>query len=77
MLETGLGRAANIAFAALPGCTLTGDVSASDRFYVEDITAPIRLDRGHVTVPQGPGLGAEVRPQVLDRFTVSSEWIPA
>ena len=77
MLETGLGRAANIAFAALPGCTLTGDVSASDRFYVEDITAPIRLDRGHVSVPQGPGLGVEVRPEVLDRFTVSSEWIPA
>ena len=76
MLETGLGRAANIAFAALPGCTLTGDVSASDRFYTEDITAPITLDRGHVAVPQGPGLGVEVIPEVLDRFTVSSEWIP-
>ena len=76
MLETGLGRAANIAFAALPGCTLTGDVSASDRFYHQDITAPITLDRGHVAVPQGPGLGVEVIPEVLDRFTVSSEWIP-
>jgi o-succinylbenzoate synthase len=77
MIETGLGRAANIAFAALPGCTLTGDVSASDRFFAEDITAPITLAAGHVSVPTGPGLGVDVIPEVLDRFTVSSEWIPA
>lgn len=76
MLETGLGRAANIAFAALPGCTLTGDVSASDRFYAQDITAPVTLDDGHVAVPEGPGLGVEVLPDVLDSFTVASEWIP-
>jgi O-succinylbenzoate synthase len=77
MLETGLGRAANMAVAALPGCTMTGDVSASDRFYVQDITAPLVLQDGHIEVPQGPGLGAEVIPDILDSFTLSSEWIPA
>ncbi len=77
MLETGLGRAANMAVAALPGCTLTGDVSASDRFYRQDITEPIVLRDGQIDVPQGPGLGVDVLPDVLDSFTISSEWIPA
>ena len=77
MLETGLGRSANIAFAALPGCTMTGDVSASDRFYAQDLTAPVTLQDGHVAVPTGPGLGVDVLPDVLDRFTVTKEWIPA
>jgi o-succinylbenzoate synthase len=77
MLETGLGRAANMAIAALPGCTLPGDVSASDRFYRQDITEPITLQDGHIAVPQGPGIGVEVLPDVLDSFTLSSEWIPA
>ena len=78
MLETGLGRAANIALAALPGCTLTGDVSASDRFYAEDITAPIMLDgRACRGADRVRASGVEVIPEVLDRFTVSSEWIPA
>jgi O-succinylbenzoate synthase len=77
MLETGLGRAANIAFAALPGCTMTGDVSASDRFYAQDITEPVTLQDGHVAVPTGPGLGVDVLPELLDRFTVTKEWIPA
>jgi O-succinylbenzoate synthase len=77
MLETGLGRSANIAFAALPGCTMTGDVSASDRFYAQDLTEPVTLQDGHVAVPTGPGLGVDVLPDVLDRFTVTKEWIPA
>jgi len=38
MLETGIGRASNLALASLPGFTLPGDISASDRYYVEDIT---------------------------------------
>ena len=50
MVETGLGRAANAALAALPGFTLPGDISASDRFYEQDITAAVRAggraDRG-------------------------------
>ena len=46
MLETGLGRAANVALAALPNFTLPGDTSASDRYYAEDITEPFVLDDG-------------------------------
>ena len=46
MIETGLGRAANAALAALPGFTLPGDISASDRFYRNDITAPLTISRG-------------------------------
>ena len=55
MLETGLGRAANVALAALPGFTLPGDTSASDRYYRTDITEPFVLDDGHLAVPTGPG----------------------
>ncbi len=74
MVETGLGRAANAALAALPGFTLPGDVSASDRFYDQDITAPFVLDDGEIAVPTGPGLGVEPIQHVLDSFTVSTEW---
>lgn len=71
MLETGIGRAANAALAALPGFTLPGDVSASDRFYARDIvTEPITLDDGFVRVPTGPGLGVEIDVAALDEFTV-------
>ncbi len=71
MLETGIGRAANAALAALPGFTLPGDVSASDRFYVRDIvTEPIVLEDGHVRVPTGHGLGVEIDPVALDDVTV-------
>jgi O-succinylbenzoate synthase len=67
MLETGLGRAANIALAALPGFTLTGDLSASSRWFAEDITEPLELVDGHLLVPTGPGLGVEPRQEVLTR----------
>jgi o-succinylbenzoate synthase len=75
MLETGLGRAANAALAALPGFTLPGDVSASDRFDDRDITRPFLLQDGEIAVPTGPGLGVEPIQDVLDAFTVSTEWI--
>ncbi|MBF8184443.1 o-succinylbenzoate synthase [Nonomuraea sp. K274] len=75
MLETGIGRAANVALAALPGFTLPGDVSASDRFYHTDITEPIVLEDGHIAVPTGPGLGVTPIPEVLDAVTTSTEWI--
>jgi O-succinylbenzoate synthase len=77
MLETGLGRAANAALAALPGFTLTGDISASDRFYEQDITDPFVMDDGQITVPTGPGLGVIPNKSVLERFTVTTEWIQA
>jgi O-succinylbenzoate synthase len=76
MLETGIGRAANAALAALPGFTLPGDVSASSRFYARDIvTEPITLEDGHVRVPTGPGLGIEIDHEALERFTVQRETI--
>jgi O-succinylbenzoate synthase len=75
MLETGLGRAANAALAALPGFTLPGDISASDRFYREDITAPFVLDAGHIRVPDGPGFGVDVIPARLEAVRVAQRTI--
>ncbi|NYI69892.1 O-succinylbenzoate synthase [Naumannella cuiyingiana] len=73
MLETGIGRAANAALAGLPGFTLPGDISGSDRFYATDIiTEPITMSGGVVAVPRGPGFGVEVDPDVLGRFRVGS-----
>jgi O-succinylbenzoate synthase len=69
MLETGLGRAGNVALAALPNFTLPGDVSASDRYYRRDITEPFVLDGGHLRVPTGPGLGVEVDEAALREAT--------
>ena len=71
MLETGIGRAANVALAALPNFTLAGDTSASDRYYRQDVTAPFVLDDGRLSVPTGPGLGVEVLPDVLAGMTTS------
>jgi O-succinylbenzoate synthase len=77
MLETGLGRAANVALAALPGFTLPGDTSASDRYYADDVTAPFVLCEGHLAVPAGPGLGVTPLPERLAAVTRSTEWIAA
>ena len=76
MLETGIGRAANVALAALPGFTLPGDTSASDRYYAADLTDPFLLEDGHLTVPTGPGIGVEPLPERLDAVTISTEWLP-
>jgi O-succinylbenzoate synthase len=75
MLETGIGRAANMALAALPNFTLPGDTSASDRFYFRDITAPFVLEDGYVAVPTGPGLGVEVDEDALAEVAVEREWL--
>jgi o-succinylbenzoate synthase len=76
MLETGLGRAANVALAALPGFTLPGDTSASDRYWERDLTEPFVLDAdGHVAVPTGPGLGVEPLPDVLAEVTTTARWL--
>lgn len=66
MLETGIGRAANLALAALPGFTLPGDTSASERYFARDVTAPFVLDEGYLAVPTGPGIGREPLPEMLD-----------
>jgi O-succinylbenzoate synthase len=73
MLETGIGRAANAALAALDGFTLPGDVSASRRFWARDVvTAPMDVVDGHVPVPTGPGFGFELDRAVLDEVTAST-----
>ncbi len=60
MHEFGIGRAANVAIAALPGFTLPGDISGSDKYYAEDIVAPpILAHNGAIAVSGGPGLGVE------------------
>ena len=77
MLETGIGRAANVALAALPNFTLPGDTSASDRYYAQDVTAPFTLENSRLRVPAGPGIGVEPIAKVLDAVTTSSEYITA
>jgi len=75
MLDTGLGRAANLALAALPGFTLPGDLSASDRYFQTDLTPPFVLHDGYLGVPTGPGLGVEVIKEVLEAHTTSVELV--
>ncbi len=63
MLETGIGRAANLSFAALPGVNLPSDISATNRYFDPDITEPpFVLGHGsQICLPQGPGIGVEVQ----------------
>ena len=76
MLETGIGRAANVALAALPNFTLPGDTSASDRYFAEDITPPFVLGSdGCLGVPDGPGIGVEVLRDVVDGITTSRQLV--
>ena len=72
MLETGIGRAANVALAALPGFTLPGDTSASSRYYEVDVTEPFVLDNGQLHVPTGFGIGVDPIPEVLADLTVAT-----
>jgi len=76
MLETGIGRAGNAALAGLPGFTLTGDISASGRFYKEDITEPFELVDGHIMIPEAPGLAAVPDPARLAQATIASVDLP-
>lgn len=77
MLESGIGRAHNIAMSTLPGFTLPGDVSASSRYWAEDVIEPeVEVSsRGTITVPTSPGLGFSVKRDLINRLTVrSSSW---
>lgn len=65
MLETGVGRAANVALASLPNFAFPADISASDRYWRRDLTAPFVLEGSSIVVPTGPGLGVEVDAGVL------------
>jgi len=75
MLETGIGRAANLALASLPGFVLPGDISATDRYYAEDIAEPRFTLNANSTidVPEGAGLGVDLVLEVLERFTLRRE----
>lgn len=77
MLETGIGRAANLAIASLPGFRLPGDISATDRYYQEDIiTQRFTLNPdSSINVPQGEGLGVHIDRKVLARVTQSSQML--
>jgi O-succinylbenzoate synthase len=75
MLETGVGRASNLALAALPNFTLPGDISASDRYFERDITPPFELRDGSIAVPQGPGIGVTPDPAALEEFTTAKDWL--
>ncbi|MBX6313859.1 MAG: o-succinylbenzoate synthase [Isosphaeraceae bacterium] len=70
MHEFGIGRAANVALASLPGFTLPGDISGSDKYYREDLVEPpIRALKGLVPVPRGAGLGHEPVLERIERQT--------
>ena len=69
MLETGIGRAGNVAMAGMQNFTLPGDTSASDRYYRRDITEPFVLHDGRLKVPTGPGLGVKVDEEFLESIT--------
>jgi o-succinylbenzoate synthase len=74
MLETGVGRASNLALASLPGFVLPGDISASDRYYHRDITNErfALNDDSTIDVPNGPGLGVTMDEAALKEFTLSA-----
>jgi O-succinylbenzoate synthase len=75
MLETGLGRAANLALASLPNFSLPGDISATDRYYVQDITQErfvLNAD-STIDVPEGAGLGVNIDRDALEKFTLAQK----
>jgi O-succinylbenzoate synthase len=73
MLETGVGRASNLALASLPGFVLPGDISASDRYYAEDITHErfVLNSDSTIDVPSGPGLGVTIDMGTVKKFTLA------
>jgi O-succinylbenzoate synthase len=75
MLESGIGRAHNIALSTLPNFTLPGDVSASRRYWVEDIVEPevVVSPQGTIRVPSGPGIGFEPRVDRIEKLTTRTE----
>ncbi len=79
MLESGIGRAYNVALASLPNFTIPGDVSPSNRYWARDIVSPewTMNANGWVDVPDGPGLGVEVDREGVEALTVERETLRA
>jgi o-succinylbenzoate synthase len=71
MIEFGISRAHNIALASLPGFTIPGDISASNRFWEEDIITPeVSIENGFVVVPDTPGIGFNINRKRLEERTL-------
>jgi O-succinylbenzoate synthase len=78
MHEFGIGRAANVAINSLPGFTLPGDISGSDKYYAEDIVNPaILATEGAIPVPDAPGLGYAIDEERIRRYTVRETTLTA
>jgi O-succinylbenzoate synthase len=77
MLESGIGRAHNIAMSTLEGFVLPGDVSASKRYWREDIIEPeVEItNKGAIVAPDKPGIGFEIKRERIDALTVRRETI--
>lgn len=77
MLETGVGRAANLALASLPNFTFPGDISATDRYYAQDITFErfVLNPDSTIDVPDGPGLGININWKALEKVTINKTMI--
>jgi O-succinylbenzoate synthase len=75
MLESGIGRAHNIALSTLPNFTLPGDVTASKRYWHEDIIDPevSVTPEGSIKVPTGPGIGFALRRDLIEKLTMRTE----
>ncbi len=75
MLESGIGRAHNIALSTLPNFTLPGDVTASKRYWAEDLIDPevTVSPQGTIRVPTGPGIGFEPRRELIEKLTARKE----
>ena len=77
MLESGIGRAHNIAMSSLPGFTLPGDVSASQRYWIEDVIEPeVEVSKnGTIRIPEAPGIGYAVKRDRVEKLTVrQNQW---
>lgn len=76
MLETGISRAHNIALASLPGFTIPGDISASNRYWEKDVITPeVTVTNGKITVPNGPGIGFNIDEDYLNFVTFKKETV--
>lgn len=75
VLETAIGRAANLQLASLPGFTLPSDISATKRYYAKDIGQEFHIEAGTIKVPEGPGTGTLLDRDYLESVTVEQEWV--
>ncbi len=77
MLESGIGRAHNLALASLPGFTLPGDISASQRYWSRDVVSPeLDIENSRMAVPSGPGIGIDIDMDFVEALTVRKAFVP-